>query len=191
MKRIIIFLRYLPIFIFKPLFIHNKRLIMDVQRWNKSDDNVSNKIATLLFTHKEFRNLFVYRNDNHPLFKRWIKFWYPTEKTLYIVTPDIGGGLFIQHGFSTYISAEKIGENCWINQQVTIGYNNDMICPVIGDNCMITCGAKVLGGVTLGDNTTVGANAVVVKSYERGHGVLAGVPAKPIKEFEISNTNEE
>lgn len=103
-------------------------------------------------------------------------------KNFFIVTPDIGGGLFIQHGFSTYISAEKIGENCWINQQVTIGYNSDGKCPVIGDNCMITCGAKILGGISLGNNTIVGANAVVVKSYERGYGVLAGVPAKPVKE---------
>ena len=41
-----------------------------------------------------------------------------------LYTEDIGGGLYIQHGFSTIITAKKIGENCRIYQQVTIGYKN-------------------------------------------------------------------
>lgn len=190
MKKIFIMLRYLPIAIFSPLYLKNERLIMDVDRWLKSGEKTNYKIALLLYQFREFRNLFIYRNNNHPIFKRWVKLWYPPEKTLYIVTPDIGGGLFIQHGFSTYISAKKIGKNCWINQQVTIGFSGDMSCPVIGDNCMITCGAKVLGGITLGDNTIVGANAVVIKDYARGYGTLAGVPAKPVKETSNERLHE-
>jgi len=45
---------------------------------------------------------------------------------------------------------------------------------------MITCGAKVLGDITVGDNSIIGANAVVVKDVEPG-AVMGGVPAKRIK----------
>ena len=96
--------------------------------------------------------------------------------TLYIYTKDIGPGLFIQHGFATIISAEKIGRNCWINQQVTIGYLNDTDTPTLGNNVVIHAGAKVLGRLRIGDNCTVGANAVVVKDIPENCTVV-GVPA--------------
>ena len=47
---------------------------------------------------------------------------------------------------------------------------------------MVTCGAKVLGGIVIGDNTRIGANAVVIRDYKRGYGILVGVPAVPKKE---------
>ncbi len=103
------------------------------------------------------------------------------KKTLYIECPDIGGGFFIQHGFATYIAAQKIGKNFSVNQQVTIGYRGTGT-PTIGNNCMVTCGAKVLGNITIGDNTRIGANAVVLKDYKRGHEILVGVPAVPKNE---------
>lgn len=53
---------------------------------------------------------------------------------LYINCTDIGKGLFIEHGFSTIISCRHIGDNCWINQQVTIGYSDATNCPYIGNN---------------------------------------------------------
>lgn len=175
--------------IFSPLFIHNKRLIMDIERWNKTDISLHKKIALLLYTKKEFRNLFIYRNRypmksrSHKIFCRWIKFWYRPIETLYIECSDIGGGFYIQHGFATFISAKSIGENCWINQQVTIGYNSKGECPVIGNNVTVTCGAKVLGDIVLGDKMVVGANAVVVKSFPKGNAIIAGVPAKEIRRY--------
>lgn len=102
---------------------------------------------------------------------------------LYICTTDIGGGLIIQHGFSTIINAKKIGENCHIYQQVTIGFNGTEQ-PVIGNNVRICCGAKVIGGVNIGNNVVIGANAVVVKDVP-DNVVVAGVPAKIIKQLEI------
>jgi serine O-acetyltransferase len=96
--------------------------------------------------------------------------------TLYITTSDVGPGLFIQHGFSTIISAKKIGQNCWVNQQVTIGYSNDTDCPTIGNNVQICAGAKVIGNVNVGDNSIVGANAVVVKDVPANCTVV-GIPA--------------
>ncbi|SKC18959.1 serine O-acetyltransferase [Dyadobacter psychrophilus] len=100
--------------------------------------------------------------------------------TLYIHTPQIGEGLFIQHGFSTIINAAAIGKNCWINHQVTIGFTNSTDCPTIMDNVTIYAGAKVLGGIVVGDNAIVGANAVVVKDVPQDCTVV-GIPARIIK----------
>lgn len=187
MNKFLIYLRFLPIYIFSFIFINNDRLRKDVDRWIKPSVEPSfiKRVAKLLYKRKEFRNLFVYRNrypDAHRVFCKWVKFWYPVEKTLYIECPDIDGGFYIQHGFSTYIAAQKIGKNFSVNQQVTIGYNSGRECPIIGNNVMVTCGAKVLGGIEIGNNTRIGANAVVIKDYKRGFGILVGVPAVPKKE---------
>lgn len=100
--------------------------------------------------------------------------------TLLINGGEIGEGFFIQHGFSTIIAANKIGKNCWVNQQVTIGYSNEYDCPTIGNNVVINAGAKVIGNVTIGDNTKVGANAVVVKNVPPNC-IVVGVPAYIVK----------
>lgn len=100
--------------------------------------------------------------------------------TLFILTPDIGEGLFIQHGFSTIIAAESIGKNCWINQQVTIGFNNKNERPTLLDNVTVYAGAKIIGGVEVGENSIVGANAVVVKNVPQNCTVV-GIPASIIK----------
>jgi serine O-acetyltransferase len=91
----------------------------------------------------------------------------------------IGKGLFIQHGFSTIVMAD-IGDNCWINQQVTIGHKNKSGRPKLGNNVRITAGAKVLGNIQIGDNVTVGANAVVVRDVP-ANCVVVGIPARIIQ----------
>lgn len=98
---------------------------------------------------------------------------------LYIYTDDIGGGLFIQHGFSTIINAVSIGRNCSIGQQITIG-NNGNDKPIIKDNVIISAGAIVIGKVTIHDNSLIGAGAVVTHDVPQ-NAVVAGVPAKVIK----------
>ena len=66
------------------------------------------------------------------------------------------------HGISgIYVSHNaRIGKNATIYHQVTIGEGNGG-APVIGDNCLIGAGAKVIGGITVGDNVRIGANCVV------------------------------
>lgn len=160
----------------------DKKFVMDLIRWKDIchlEGPRSIVLAQLLWSRKEFRNLFIYRNHHRKLYRYWIALWYHPMDTLFIETPNIGGGLYIQHGFSTMIAAKTIGENCWINQQVTIGYTGNG-CPVIGDNVMITCGAKVLGNITVGNGAIIGANAVVVKDVEAG-AVVGGVPAVRLK----------
>lgn len=181
LRRMLYTLRLL--FILPGIDWHNEAFRKDLARWKailhvECSDRAA--LAQILSTRPEFRNLFIYRNSHRPIYRRWISLWYKPMDTLYFDTPEIGGGLFVQHGFATMIAAKSIGENCWINQQVTIGYNGQDGPPVIGSNVMITCGAKVLGNVTIGDGAVIGANAVVVRDVEPG-AIMGGVPAKRIR----------
>ena len=183
MKKIIVLLstiRLLPhIIVFN---IHNKKDVIkyDIQRWLKiirKEGNIQYGFIYLMTFYPEFRNLF-YKRIGH--FAKLINWLCPKMNTLFINTNDIGPGLFIQHGFSTIISAKSIGKNCWINQQVTIGYSNASDCPVLKDNVVINAGAKIIGNVEMGNNSKAGANAVVVKNVPENCTVV-GVPAYIIK----------
>jgi acetyltransferase-like isoleucine patch superfamily enzyme len=55
---------------------------------------------------------------------------------------------------------------------------------MIGSYCWLGMGSKVLPGVTLGDFTTVGAGAVVTRSFSEGYCVLAGNPARVIRNLD-------
>ena len=157
------------------------KIYSDVNRWaaiyiaESPAANFSRYFYFLfLMTHyQEFRNLFYYRTGT--IGSLFLPLCRPIS-TLYIHTGNIGPGLFIQHGFATIISAEEIGSNCWINQQVTIGWTDKTGGPVIGDNVTINAGAKVLGNISIGSNSIVGANAVVVKNVPPNCTVV-GVPA--------------
>lgn len=165
------------------LDMQNKVINMDIERWKSIlhiSGNNKQALKELLSNHKEFRNLYIYRTTNRTAFNRLVRLLYRPLESLYIMSDKIGGGLFIQHGFSAYIAAETIGENCWINQMVNIGYKDNTGAPKIGNNATITCGAVVLGPITIGDNAVIGANAVVIKDVEPG-AVMGGVPARRIK----------
>lgn len=78
------------------------------------------------------------------------------------------------------INCRHIGSNCWINQQVTIGFSDPYHSPYIGNDVIIRAGAKIIGNVTIGDDVVVGAGAVVVHDVP-SHSIVVGVPAKVIK----------
>jgi serine O-acetyltransferase len=159
----------------------NKSIIeIEINRWIKElflmNKNTYYNLFYLLTNYPEFRNLFYYRLESYSLLIKW---YFPPLKSLHITTPKIGPGLFIQHGFSTIMSASEIGENCWINQQVTIGYSNATDCPVIKNNVTIYAGAKVIGKVVVGNNAKIGANAVVIRDVP-DNSTAVGVPARYI-----------
>lgn len=99
------------------------------------------------------------------------------QVALFFACSNIGGGLYMMHGFSTIVVAESIGENCLIAQQVTIGYAGENELPTIGDRVNIGAGAKVIGRVRIGDDASIGANAVVIRDVPAG-AVVGGVPAR-------------
>jgi len=163
-------------------------IVADVSKWvsifgweSKSD---LYNFLRLISRNQEFRNLYYYQinKGNFParISLKIIKIFYPECSSLFIdSSSNIGVGLFIQHGFSTIIMAD-MGEDCWVNQQVSIGYKDKTGRPKIGNNVRITAGAKVLGNITVGNNVTVGANAVVIKNVP-DNCVVVGVPAYIIK----------
>jgi serine O-acetyltransferase len=160
--------------------VHHKKNIIqyDVEKWLENmglnkEYGIQFGFLFLMTFVKEYRNLYYNRIGHISII---LKYLCKPMNTLFINTREIGPGLFIQHGFSTIITAKSIGKDCWINQQVTIGYSNKTDCPIIGDNVTINAGAKVIGKVIIGKNSRVGANAVVVKNVPENCTVV-GVPA--------------
>lgn len=164
----------------------NKHIIdKDIDRWKdinniKNDSSKVMLLNWLLVNREEFRNLF-YNRINKSIVNKLLRVFYPKMNTLYVSTSDIGAGLFISHGFSTIILANSIGENCWINQQVTIGTKNGVSTPpTIGNNVRIGAGAIVIGDIVIGDNSFIGAGSVVTKDVPENC-VVVGNPGRIIK----------
>ena len=100
----------------------------------------------------------------------------------------IGKGLFIDHGMGIVIGeTTEIGDNCTIYHGVTLGgtgKEEGKRHPTIGNNVLISAGAKILGPFKVGDNSRVGANAVVLREVDENTTVI-GVPARIIKKGEV------
>jgi len=147
----------------------------DIDHWVRRITNPTlralqpeDQFVWLTIRHSEFRTLVHYRNRGLPLLVRVaLSQLYRPRVSLDIECENIGAGLFIQHGFATTITAERIGRGCWINQQVTIGHNSKG-CPTIGDHVRIAAGAVVVGAITVHDGATIGANATVVDDVAAG-----------------------
>ena len=138
------------------------------------------KLGHLLIHEKETRNIFLNRLHRNPIMFLMVRILFPPLDSLYLNMPPekIGGGLIFQHGFSTIVAAERIGDNCKIFQQVTIGYNEDKN-PVIEDNVIVCAGAIIIGDVCVHTGARVGAGAVVTHDVVEGSTVV-GVPARAV-----------
>lgn len=138
------------------------------------------RFAYLAGALPEFRNLVHYRLQSAPgVVRLLLRIVYRPEPTLTIDVKHIGPGLFIQHGFATVIDAETIGSHCWINQQVTIGYDARGR-PTLGDDVRVGAGAMVIGQLTLHDGAIVGINATVIHDVAPGETVVAPL-ATPLR----------
>jgi serine O-acetyltransferase len=100
----------------------------------------------------------------------------------------IGKGLFIDHGTGVVIGeTAEVGDNCTIYHGVTLGgtgKDKGKRHPTIGDNVLLSAGAKILGPFTVGNNSRIGANAVVLNEVEPNTTVI-GVPGRPVKRDNI------
>lgn len=95
----------------------------------------------------------------------------------------IGQGFFIDHGAGVVIGeTTEIGDNVTLYQGVTLGgtgKEKGKRHPTIGNNVVISAGAKVLGAITIGDNSKIGAGSVVLKDVPPNSTVV-GVPGKVV-----------
>ena len=96
----------------------------------------------------------------------------------------IGQKVFFDHAMGVVIGeTAEVGDGCTIYQGVTLGgtslYKGAKRHPTLGKNVVVSAGAKVLGGFTVGDNAKVGANAVVIKPVPEG-ATAVGIPARII-----------
>lgn len=93
----------------------------------------------------------------------------------------IGRRLFIDHGAGVVIGeTAEIGDNVTIYQGVTLGgtgKEKGKRHPTIGNNVVISAGAKVLGSFKVGDNARIGAGSVVLKPVAPNSTVV-GVPGR-------------
>ncbi len=96
---------------------------------------------------------------------------------------SIGPGFYIGHFGGIMInSAARIGRNCNISQDVTIGMSfrgERAGAPTLGDGVYIGPGAKIFGKIRIGDDVAIGANCVVTKDVP-DHAVVVGVPGRVI-----------
>jgi serine O-acetyltransferase len=108
------------------------------------------------------------------------RFWSVITGADIPINTQIAGGLLIPHPNGIVIHADtKIGPNCLIFQQVTIGSKDDSAPPIVEGHVDIGAGAKVLGEINIGNHAKIGANAVVLIDVPEGKSAV-GVPAKVI-----------
>jgi len=93
----------------------------------------------------------------------------------------IGEGLFIDHGTGVVIGeTAEVGNNVTIYQGVTLGgtgKEKGKRHPTVGNNVVISTGAKVLGNIKVGDNAKIGAGSVVLRDVPPNTTVV-GIPGK-------------
>jgi serine O-acetyltransferase len=96
-----------------------------------------------------------------------------------------GRRVFIDHGMGVVVGeTAEIGDDCTIYQGVTLGgtslYRGMKRHPTLGKGVVVSAGAKVLGGFTVGDGAKIGSNAVVIKEVPPGVTVV-GVPGRIVE----------
>lgn len=96
----------------------------------------------------------------------------------------IGRRLVIDHGMGIVIGeTAEIGDDCLIYHGVTLGgtgKDQGKRHPTLGNNVMVSAGAKVLGPFKVGDNSRIAANAVVLQEIPP-EATAVGVPARVVR----------
>ena len=96
----------------------------------------------------------------------------------------IGNRVFFDHAMGVVVGeTAEIGDGCTIYQGVSLGgtslYKGSKRHPTLGKDVVVSAGAKVLGGFTVGDGAKIGSNAVVIKPVPAG-ATAVGIPARII-----------
>ena len=115
------------------------------------------------------------------LVSQWSRCWTGVE-----IHPGakIGRRLVIDHGMGIVIGeTAEIGDDCLIYHGVTLGgtgKDHGKRHPTIGNNVLISTGAKVLGPFKVGDNARIAANAVVLQEVPE-NATAVGIPAQIVR----------
>ena len=94
-------------------------------------------------------------------------------------------GVFIDHGMGVVIGETAVVESgCVIYQGVTLGGTGKdkgkKRHPTIKHDCVISAGAKVLGGITVNENSKIGAGSVVLSDVP-ANSTVVGIPGKVVR----------
>lgn len=144
-----------------------------------------------VFLYPSFKAILGYRVSHYLFLKKHyvLARWYSQKiarKTGIEIHPGavIGKGLFIDHGTGVIIGETAIiGDNVTLYQGVTLGgtgKEQGKRHPTIGDNVMVSAGAKILGSFTVGENSKIGAGSVVLSEVPPNSTVV-GVPGRVVK----------
>lgn len=148
-----------------------------------------------VFLYPSFKAILHYRVAHklyvkkHYFLARWIS-QKAVRKTGIEIHPGatIGRGLFIDHGSGVIIGeTAELGDNITLYQGVTLGgtgKEQGKRHPTLGDNVMVSAGAKVLGSFTIGENSKIGAGSVVLKEVPPNCTVV-GVPGRIVKKDDV------
>lgn len=154
-------------------------------------DPAAKTVIEVIFLYPGFQALFMHRFA-HWFYKRRLFFvarafsQFSRFITGIEIHPGavIGDGLFMDHGTGIVIGeTAEIGNNCTIYHGVTLGgtgKDKGKRHPTIGNNVLISAGAKILGPFKVGDNARIGANAVVLREVEENTTVV-GVPGRAVR----------
>ena len=171
-----------------------KRLLSDARLIAKRDPAAKSTLEVILL-YPGFHAVFFHRFA-HWFYKRKMLFiarlisQFSRFMTGIEIHPGaiIGSGLFIDHGMGVVIGeTAEVGDNCTIYHGVTLGgtgKDKGKRHPTIGNNVLVSTGAKILGPFKVGDNSRIGANAVVLNEVEENTTVV-GVPGRPIRKGDV------
>lgn len=155
----------------------------EVPDWSREKKRIFswNPSRALLASIRSYQRHAESRNPVRILVKKWAvlrhRFWSVVTGADIPLDCQIGGGLLLPHPNGVVIHpGVRIGPNCLIFQQVTIGTRAVSTPPKIGGHVDIGAGAKILGDVQIGDHACIGANAVVLKDVPAGK-TAVGIPA--------------
>lgn len=159
------------------------------------------KTSLEVFLYPSFKAIVRHRVANYLYRKKryFLARWYSqrtVRKTGIEIHPGatIGKGLFIDHGLGVVIGETSIiGENVTLYQGVTLGgtgKEQGKRHPTIGNNVMISAGAKILGSFTIGENSKIGAGSVVLSEVPPNSTVV-GVPGRVVKRDNVKIPREE
>lgn len=148
-------------------------------------ENLSNPGFWATYQYKDMKHFHYLIRKRHSLFiggkillcrilSRWIKWYYHCDIPY---TVDINGVFFCHSGLGVVVNPNAIiGKGTMIQHSVTIG-----------SKVWIAANTTITKGVIIGDNTVVASNSLVNKQFIGRGNILAGCPAKIVKQIDHFN----